>query len=125
MTVSQRSSAYEMIAAKGQTVTLTRSVEGAYNPATSKASITTTTQTGKGVILPLSAGVKFLGGSNIPKGAKQCLLAGVGTNGAALALPHVGDVLTAGAVKYTVVEVSPLEPAGLPIIYDLTIVGAQ
>lgn len=125
MTTAQRASAYASIAAKGQTVVLTRTTEGAYDPATGSSSTSTSTQTGKGVILPLSAGVKYLGGTNIPKGAKQCLLAGLGTDGVALALPHAGDKLTASGVDYTVSEVSPLEPAGMPIIFDLTIVGAQ
>lgn len=126
MTTAQRASAYRMIEAKGQTVTLTRPTPGAYDPATGSAPITTTTQTGKGVILPLSAGVRFMAGNTIPKGAKQCLLAGIGTDGAALALPHTGDLLTdTNGVKFTVSEVATLEPAGMPIIFDLTITGAQ
>ena len=121
MSVQDRSDAYAMIAEEGQAVTLTHSVAGAYDPASGSASQTITTQSGKGVILPLSAGVKYLGGTNIPKGAKQCLLAADGT-----IAPQVGDKLTdTNGAAYTVVEVSPLEPAGMALLYDLTIAGVQ
>ena len=122
MTTAQRSSAYAMIEAKGQTVTLTRRASGAYNPATGAASITTSTQTGKGVILPFGQGLRKMTGTNIPTGAVQCYLAGLTTAGAALTEPKVDDTLTdANALVYTVTEVSRLAPAGLPILYELTL----
>lgn len=124
MTVAQRSRAHDMIAAKGQTVTLTRIVSGAYNPATGTSTQTTSTQTGKGVILPLSAGLRHASGTTIPHGAKQCLLSGLNSAGTVLTAPVLDDKLTADGIDYTIAEISPLEPAGLAIIYDLTVVAA-
>lgn len=125
MTVAQRATADAMIAAKGQAVTLTRRASGAYNPATGAAAITTSTQTGKGVILPLGAGLRKMAGTNIPDGAVQCLLSGLTATGATLTAPQIDDTLTdANSRVWTVIEVNPLAPAGLPIMFDLTLKGA-
>ena len=122
MTIAQRARAYDMIQAKGQTVTLTRRAAGAYNTATGSASIIETVQTGKAVILPFSQGLRKMAGTNIPEGAKQCLLAGLNSAGAALTAPKLDDMLTdAGGVAYVIVDIAPLAPAGLSIIYDMTV----
>ena len=125
MTVAQRLSANRMIEAKGQTVTLTRRAAGTYNPATATATITTSTQTGKGVILPFAQGIRKQSGSNVTAADRLCLLSGLTSAGAALTEPKVDDTLTdAGGAVYTITEVSPLEPAGLAIIYELTVRAA-
>ncbi len=122
MTTAQRSTAHAMIAAKGQTVTITRRASGAYNAGTGAATITTSTQTGKGVILPFGAGLRKLAGTNIPEGAVQCYLSALKTDGTALDEPKVDDSLTdANALVYAVTEVSRLSPAGLPVLYELTL----
>lgn len=120
MTIAQRSSADRMIAAKGQTVTLTRQASGSYDTATGTAAITTTTQTGKGVILPLAGYRKAQG--NIVAGDETLLLSGLNTAGAALTAPHVDDSVTdAGGNVFHLVMVDPLHPAGLDIIFDCVI----
>lgn len=120
----QRATANRLIAAKGQAVTLTRRAAGAYNPATGTAAITDTTQTGKGVILPLVLGFRKETGTNIPLGSVQCILSALGTS-AALTAPKVDDSLTDSTGKvWTVIEVSPLAPAGTALIYDLTMKAA-
>lgn len=125
MTAAQRLSANRMIEAKGQTVTLTRQVPGAYNTATATASITSTTQTGKGVILPFGEGLRKMAGTNIAIGDKQCLLSALKSDGTALTAPQVGDTITdANSVVYEITEVAPLAPAGLAIFYDLTVRAA-
>lgn len=125
MTIAQRATADAMIAAKGQAVTLTRRAAGSYDPATGAAAITTSTQTGKGVILPLGAGLRKMAGTNIPDGAVQCLLSGLNATGATLTAPQIDDTLTdANSRVWTVIEVNPLAPAGLPIMFDLTLKGA-
>jgi len=125
MSASNRTVANRMIADKGQTVTLTREVSGTYDPTTGTSAITTSTQTGKGVILPFSAGLRKLAGTNIAIGDKQCLLSALKTDGSALTAPVVGDTLTdSNSVVYEIVEVNPLEPAGLRIFYDLTLRAA-
>lgn len=125
MTVAQRSRAADLIGRKGQAVTLTRRSAGAYDPATGTASITTSTQTGKGVILPFAAGIRKSGNTTVTAADRWCILSGLNTAGTALTEPKVDDTLTdAAGATYTITEVSPLEPAGLAIIYELTIRSA-
>lgn len=125
MTAAQRLSADRLIEAKGQTVTLTRRAAGGYDPSTGTASVTTSTQTGKGVILPFGAGIRKLSGGDVTAADRQCILSGLNSAGGVLNEPKVGDTLTdANSVAYTITEVSPLEPAGLAIIYELTVRAA-
>lgn len=120
MTAQAALTANRLIAAKGQAVTLTRRASGAYNPATGAASVTETTQTGKGVILPLSAGVRHSANTSIPAGSVQCLLSAVG-----ISAPELDDRLTDAAGKvWAIVEVSTLEPAGEALLYDLRVTAA-
>ena len=115
-----------MIEAKGQTVTISRLAPGSYSTSTGTATISTTTQTGKGVILPL-AGYRKVDGSNIVAGDETLLLSALNTAGAALTEPVVGDTVTLadGSTKYTMVEVNPLSPAGLGIIFDCVVRRAK
>lgn len=120
MTVAQRSRAHDMIAAKGQAVTLTRRTAGAYDPATGAAAITPTTQTGKGVILPLSAFRKTAG--NIAEGDQQLLLSALKSDGTVLTDPKVDDTVTdANSDVWSLIAIEPLSPAGLDIIFDCVI----
>lgn len=118
MTVAQRSRAADLIASKGQSVTLTRRAAGAYDPATGSATITETTQTVSGAILPLSAFAKQAG--NVVTGDQQLLLAGETTAGVALnPEPKVDDTVTdAGGAVWSIIAVEPLSPAGTEIIFD-------
>ena len=125
MSVADRLSAAEMLAEDGQAVTLTRRAAGAYNVATGSAAITETTQTGSAVILPFSQGIRKRGDSTITAADRWCILSGLTTDGSTLTEPKVDDKLTdAAGNAYTITEVSPLEPAGLAIIYELTIRSA-
>lgn len=125
MTAAQRLSADRMIEAKGQAVTLTRRASGAYNPATGTASVTTSTQTGKGVILPFGVGIRKAPGSTVLASDRQCLLSGLKSDGTALTPPQPDDTLTdAGGDVWEVIDCSPLSPAGLDIMYELTLRGA-
>lgn len=125
MTTAQRLTAANMIAAKGQAVTLTRQASGTYNPATGAAAITTSTQTGKGVILPFGQGIRKRADSSVTQADRLCFLSALNTAGTALTEPVVNDKLTDAAGNiYTITEVSPLEPAGLAVLYELTIRSA-
>lgn len=111
-----------MISARGQAVTLTRRAAGAYNPATGAAAVTPTTQNGKGVILDFADGLRKMAGENIAAADRQCLLSALNTVGTALTRPAVNDTLTDAAGNvFTVIAVSELSPAGLDIIYTLTV----
>lgn len=126
MTAAQRLSADSMIEAKGQAVTLTRHAEGAYNPATATAAITTSTQTGKGVILPFGQGARYQAGSNVIAADKLCYLSALTSSGSVVTAPQVGDTITdANSVVYEITEVAPLAPAGLTIIYEIKMRAAQ
>lgn len=126
MTVAQRLSADRMIEAKGQAVTLTRRASGSYDTATGTASITESTQSGKGVIFDFGAGLRKMAGANIPAVARQCYLSALNSSGGALSRPEVNDKLTdASGVAYTITEVSELSPAGVDILYTLTIEASQ
>lgn len=119
-----RATADRLIEAQGQSVTLTRRAGGSYDPATSSATVSTSTQSGKAVIIPFSAGLRKMAGTNIPAGDVQCLLSALKSDGTALSAPHVDDTLTdASSRVYTVVEVSRLDPAGTALVYDLTLRG--
>lgn len=125
MTALQRTSADAMIAAKGQSITLTRRTAGAYNTSTGTSATTTSTQAGKGVILPFAMGLRKMAGTNVPATDKQCLLSALATDGTALTAPKLDDTLTdAGGTVYSIVEIAPLAPAGLAIIYELTVRAA-
>lgn len=124
MTTAQRASAYDMIERKGQTVTLTRRAASSYDPAAGAPTITTSTQTGKAVILPRQP-IRDMAGTAVPATERQCLLAALSTSGTALTAPKVNDTLTdANSDVWTITEVAPLSPAGLDILFDLTIKGA-
>ncbi len=105
-------------------MTLTRQAAGTYDPATGQLAITTSTQTGKGVILPFAAGLRHLAGTNIAVGDKNLLLSALNSAGAALTAPILDDKVTADGIEYVITDIAPLSPAGLDIIYDITLRSA-
>lgn len=121
MTISQRSRAAQLIAAKGQTVTLTRRAAGSYDTAAGAAAITTSTQTAAGVVLPMST-FRKASDAIVVEGDRQLLLSALNSAGAALTAPHVDDTVTLadGSVS-TIVAVDPLSPAGMDLIFDCTL----
>lgn len=125
MTAAQRASAASMLERKGQVVTITHRESGAYDPATGSATVTETTQAASGVILPFPQGIRKMVGSDVLATDRQCYLSALKTDGATLSEPAVNDILTdTTGDDWTITEVSPLTPAGLDIIYELTIRGS-
>jgi hypothetical protein len=118
---------------KGQTVTLTRIVPGAYDPATSTTTgASTVTQTGSGALFEyttfLRAGLRNDKGLGlIVEGDKQFLLSPFDSAGNALSPgPVIDDQVTlANGVVYTITSISPLAPAGLVIFYELNLRGSS
>lgn len=111
-------SAATLIAAKGQAVTLTYHAAGAHDPATHILAATDTIVATNGVVLPISRGLRFMAGSTIQADDQKLLLPGD------VAQPPIGTTVTIGAKDFTIVEVSPLAPAGEALIYDCIIRGA-
>lgn len=119
--VDDRADAAAMLAEDGQTMTLTRRVSGAYDPATGTATVTTTTQTVVGAIFPLSAFAKSQG--NIVQGDQQLILAAQTTAGVALnPVPHVDDTVTdANGNVWSLIAAEPLSPAGTDVLWDCVV----
>lgn len=119
------SRAYDMIARKGASVTLTYRTSAAYVPASGTAAITTSTATAKGVILPFSQGLRKIAGTNVVDGDQQLLLAALATDGTALTAPKVDDIATVNGKAHTIIEVTPLAPSGdTRLLYDCTVRAA-
>jgi hypothetical protein len=126
MTVAQRTRAADMIARKGQTVTIAGTTAATYNPATGSTAPNAYSKTAKAVPgLPLNP-FRKAGSTTIVEGDQQMLLAGLDTSGAALPQPPVNaDVTLAdGTTKRTLIAVDPIDPDGDgSIIYDCVIRG--
>lgn len=98
----------------GASATLTQQTAGAYDPATSSATVTETANTVTAVVLDLPA--KYIDGTLILQGDKQALLTPA-------VAPKQGDVLTWQGVDYTFVQVKPVAPAGVAVLYDCIVRG--
>jgi hypothetical protein len=112
------------LADDGMTVTLTRHVAGAYDPATGTSTITPTTSSVSGAVFPFSTGLRKMAGTNIVEGDQQLILAALTTAGAVVTPPQVGDTVTIGSKVHEIVDVAPLSPGGTDLIYTCTIRGA-
>lgn len=107
-----------LLAEKGRVVTLTRLAAGAYDTATSSATAAETETATRGVVLPLSRGFIHTANTNIKAGDQQLLLPGD------IDPPAIDDIVTLGADKHSIIEVSPLSPGGTVLLYDCVIRGA-
>jgi hypothetical protein len=114
--------ANKMLQGKGQAVTITRQVSGAYDPATGTATVTTTVQNGYGAIFDYSD--KNVDGVLILSGDKQLLLSAVNSTGTALTAPEVNDTVTAGGMVRTITRIKALSPAGTTVMFDCNLRGA-
>ena len=121
-----QATANKLLKGKGQAVTLTRQVSGAYDPATGQATITTTIQTGTGAIFDYGiqqAGIYSAPGSLIQVGDKQLLLSVISAMGGLLTAPEVNDTVTVGTTVYTIKQVKALSPAGTTVLFDINLRG--
>lgn len=110
----------------GQSVTITNHDDGGYDIATATVAVTDAPIVTTGVVLPLSTGVRGFrygtaeqSGSNILSSDQQLLLPGGITE------PKVGATVTIGAKTFRLIAVSPINPAGMVVIYDCVIRGAE
>lgn len=112
--------ALELIAEFGQSVTLTRSVPGAYDTATgTTGAATVTTQTVLAVEEAYHA--RSIDGTLILAGDKKLLVSPLTAAGAAISAPKAEDTVTfsGDASPWTVKSVEALAPAGTPVLYTL------
>ncbi len=107
-----------LLKGKGQTVTLTHTVPGTYDPTTGQITNTTTTQTGTGAVIDWDA--RQVDGTLIKVGDRRLLLSPLNSSGAALTAPVLGDTVTdaAGVVYTLVAPLKTISPAGTAVLYD-------
>jgi len=113
-----QTTADRLLKGKGQAITITRQISGAYDPATGGATVTTTTQTGWGAIFDY--GNKNIDGTLIKQGDRQLLLSAVNAAGTALTAPALNDTVTdKNGIVYTIVNpLKTIAPAGTTVLFD-------
>jgi hypothetical protein len=108
--------AQRLLALFGQSVTLSKTTPGAYDPVTGETTgATTATQTAFSVLLDYSlqeSGAKFADGSQVRVGDKKCLIEAKGLAWA----PDELTTLTAGGVIWQIEKLRTLAPAGTPAL---------
>lgn len=125
MSAQDARDAHASLTEDGQTVTITRTTEGAYNTATGTASTTTASQTGIGAVFPYSAGLRNMASSLIAENDQQLLLSTLNSDGVALSpVPTAADKITlADGSVHTIEAIQTLAPAGIDIMHDCRIRG--
>lgn len=109
--------AARLLANFGQTVTLTRTAPGAYDPVTgTTAADTVSTRTAKAVLLDYTlqdSGAQLADGSTIRVGDKKCLI----EPGGPWAPDELTTVTDAGGTVWRIDNIRVLAPAGTPVLY--------
>lgn len=114
---SLAATALSLLQEYGQSVTLSRTVRGTYDPATgAPAAGTTTTYTGTAAVFDYAQA--RIDGTDIRAGDQVAYLA---TDG--VVLPLSGDTMTVGGVVYTVIRAGQLNPGGTAVLYDVQLRG--
>lgn len=109
--------AHRLLTQFGGPVTLTRTVPGAYNPATGQTDpATTTTYSGTGAKFDYSQ--RDIDGTLIRMGDQRVYMSVEG-----MTTPQTGDTLTAGGRTFQVVASRPLNPAGTVVLHDVQVRG--
>lgn len=103
---------------KGQVIIVRTRTSGAYNPATASAPAVDTDETGSG--LTDGYAHRDRPGTQILAGDLRLLLSPLKIDGAPIAKPKVdATCILADGTGWTVVDVEPLAPAGMAILYTL------
>jgi|SRR5687768_11962080 len=100
----------------GQSVTITKRIEGEYDPATGSVAVTESSQTGKGVVFDY--GAKAIDGEVIQHGDKQLLLSVIG-----ITAPEINDLVTIGSITRTVTQIKDYNPGGTSVMLDCNLRG--
>jgi hypothetical protein len=110
--------ALKLITSKGQSMTWSRRVASAYDPATGAASITTTDSICRGLILDYPektySAVATDGGMLVVRGDRKLLLAASGMSG----FPQPEDTFLVGSDVWSVVATKAVDPAGTVLVYE-------
>lgn len=106
----------------GQSITITHNTQGAYNPSTGSATVTTSTESAVGAVFEwglstIRYGQGYDTASLIKSGDKQLLLSAIG-----ITPPQLNDIVTVGSINYTLVPpLKPLSPSGTVVLYECNI----
>jgi hypothetical protein len=107
---------------KGQLITITRTIKGAY--VAGRVTSTTSTEGAWGIETDLTSrdyGVTVAPGTLIQAGDRKLMMSVFADDGSPLVQPSVGDVVTLGVQTYTVKFTDRTSPAGIPIMYQLVV----
>ena len=108
--VASAATAARMMMKFGQAITLRQAVQGAYDPATGSVTQTVTDVSRNGAVFDY--GAKLVDGTLIQQGDKQLYMEpGV--------IPSVQHRVVIGGVEYGIVTIKEINPAGVPILYEL------
>lgn len=102
----------KQLAKAGQTMTLARTVPGAYDTETGTVGSTVTSFTGPGIALAYSR--RDIDGTLIQQADQRAYL-----DPLIGATPQTGDTLTIGAEVFRVIASRPLAPAGITVLHDV------
>lgn len=109
----------ELLAEFGAPATLKRVTAGGYDPATGDTTSASSAEW-------ISVGVKLdyeqkqVDGTLIRRGDQRILLSVVG-----MVNPQTGDTLTIGIDVFNVIESRPLQPALVPVLFDVQVRGVR
>lgn len=109
-----KSTARTLLRNFGQSMTLTRDVAGTYDPTTGVMVNTQQTFTDYGVVLPYGDGSSSVADSLIQQGDRQVFIQ-ISTE------PKTTDKITIAGATFNIVNVKPLEPAGINVLYELQV----
>lgn len=110
-----QSTAARLLGDKGMVMTLRKRVPGTYDPATGAAPITSTDYACTGAKFAFPA--LLIDGTTIRQGDQKVLLAAQG-----LAVePEQGDVLVIAGNQWAVLEVKPIAPADVVVVWQIQV----
>lgn len=112
--------AQKLLANFGKDVTVRRQTAGAYDPATSSATITNVDVIAKGALFDYSRmqyGQNTAVGTLIQTGDKRLLLSPLNFTSD----PVATDLIIADGFTWTIIDIKILRPAGVTVMYDIQI----
>jgi hypothetical protein len=112
------SSADVLIKKFGQTITLSHSSYGEYDPDLGTLANTISIVVSTGVMFDY--GEKEINGTSIIRGDKRLLISPIG-----IAEIVIGDLITVSTKSYTVTEVIETNPAGTNLLFEVSIRGVS
>lgn len=101
----------KLISRFGQDVIITRRIQGTYDTLTSSVPVTDTTITGSGIVDQYQN--DEVTGTLIQLSDIKMFIAANGISGII-----AGDMVTFGSIKYNVISVKQINPAGTPLLYE-------